>query len=174
MSPVRRRSGRSGVNGIGVDDGFRSRAPFEDDLVVIGVTEDGHGLGPVDPNLAPLVAEPGRGLDGQERLARAAEVRPQAHRSPVEDFGESGSWRGDGPEDLDGQGEVVRNEGPDRVHVGPGAGPAVANRAQPVHLAEITVAGQLAKEFDAGVIAPHVHDVQAIAELRHHVLRVGD
>src|SRR6185437_6682782 len=69
---------------------------------------------------------------------------------------------GDLTEDLEGDREVVRSENPDRVDVLVWISPAEPNAVQTDWWAELLRACDLCEQLDARVVAPLVHDEDAI------------
>ena len=67
------------------------------------------------------------------------------------------------PQDFMGDGEVMRQQCPDRVNVAMGCAPADAPGAHRPDFAERAGARVVAKRLDAGMVAPLVHHEDALA-----------
>ena len=77
-------------------------------------------------------------------------------------------------EDLECDGELVRQQDPDRIHVAVARAVLLAHGAEPGHAPEFAALCDVTQHLDARVVAPLVHHEDALARRFRDVLAVGE
>ena len=104
----------------------------------------------------------GRGFDDDARTAGPAEKRHETARSWAEPVRECRFDRRYVAQHVQADRQVMRKQIPDRVDLVVGHRPAKPVEPESDHLADLTALGIPRDAFDAAVVAPFVHDEDAI------------